>query len=79
MVNLVQIYNRGTNDVVGVKKLFVFKLCSKINIVDLNIEHTFHRWPKGPLYIETKSRDHDILRVLENHPKALPRDVQIHF
>ena len=29
-------------------------------------------------YTRAKSHDHDILKALENHPKANPREIKIH-
>ena len=37
------------------------------------------KWPLGQLYTQTKSHDHEILRALENHPKAIPWEMEIQF
>ena len=38
------------------------------------------RWGyKSPLYRQIKNRDHENLRVLENHPKAMPCEIESHF
>ena len=33
----------------------------------------------GPLYPRAKGRDHEILRALEKHPKAIPCEIELQF